>query len=85
MSQRIEVSKICEDVDNGVRVSKTIPKASNIPLEFPKDQKEDIKIISFLNQLRANANELKNDVEDEIPKLLKETVEFEEQINLLMK
>lgn len=72
---------ICEDVDNGIKTTKDLPKVTeNIP-PLSKSNQSDSEILSWLNQIKSNANATNDFINAELPNLLVDVEQLENQLD----
>lgn len=72
---------ICEDVDNGIKNTKNLPKATENVSPLPTNETSDSLMLTWLNQIKSNAQSANDFINTELPNLFQEVETLETQLN----
>lgn len=71
---------ICEDVDNGIKAAKNLPDVKETAPVLSKNP-SDQEMLTWLNQIKSNANTATDFFNAELPNLLIDVENLETQLN----
>lgn len=77
----VSTKDICADVDNGIKSAKNLPESIGTISPLPKSNPSDSEILDWLNQIKSNANTANSFINTELPNLLTDVKQLEQQLN----
>lgn len=72
---------ICEDVDNGIKNAKNLPKITENVSPLPANETSDSLMLNWLNQIKSNAQSTNDFINTDLPNLFQEVEALETQLN----